>query len=66
MDPKMDSGFMMPEKDAIVDNFDPLKPMLPEEVIGIMDQMLCYEVKSSSYQISFQVSNLQHTTDGMA
>lgn len=44
MDPKMDSGFMMPEKDAIVDNFDPLKPVLPEEIIGIMDQMLCYEV----------------------
>ena len=42
----MDSGYMMPEKDAIVDNFDPLKPMLPEEVIGIMDQMLCHEVST--------------------
>lgn len=44
MDPKMDSGFMLPEKDALVDNFDPLNPLLPEEIIGIMDQMLCYEV----------------------
>ncbi|KAL1306490.1 hypothetical protein AAFC00_005185 [Neodothiora populina] len=44
MDPKMDSGFMMPEKDAAVDNFDPLTPMLPEEILGIMDQMLCYEM----------------------
>lgn len=40
----MDSGFMLPEKDALVDNFDPLNPLLPEEIIGIMDQMLCYEV----------------------
>lgn len=44
MDPKMDSGFMMPEADAIVDNFDPLKSLLPAEIIGIMDQMLCLEV----------------------
>ena len=46
MDPKMDSGFMMPEKDAVIDNFDPLTPMLPEEIIGIMDQLLCYEVST--------------------
>ena len=45
MDPKMDSGFMMPEKDAVVDDFDPMTPMLPEEILGIMDQLLCYEVR---------------------
>lgn len=44
MDPKMDSGFVLPEKDAAVDNFDPLQKMLPEEIIGIMDQLLSSEV----------------------
>ena len=48
MDPKMDSGFVLPGKDAAVDNFDPLKKMLPTELIGIMDQMLCFEVKVMS------------------
>ncbi|KAI5210436.1 Mak10-domain-containing protein [Aureobasidium subglaciale] len=44
MDPKMDSGFVIPEKDAAVDNFDPLQKMLPEEIIGIMDQLLSFEM----------------------
>ncbi|THW11425.1 Mak10-domain-containing protein [Aureobasidium pullulans] len=44
MDPKMDSGFALPEKDAAVDNFDPLQKMLPEEIIGIMDQLLSFEM----------------------
>lgn len=43
MDPKMDSGFLTsgesPEHD-----YDVLRELLPEEVIGIMDQMLCFEV----------------------
>lgn len=44
MDPKMDSGLLIPDKDAAVDNFDPLQNMLPEEIIGIMDQLLSFEV----------------------
>lgn len=40
----MDSGVTIPDKDRQIDDFDPLMPLLPEEVIGIMDQMLCYEV----------------------
>ncbi|GAB7353021.1 hypothetical protein MBLNU459_g3577t2 [Dothideomycetes sp. NU459] len=44
MDPKMDSGYMLPEQDAVVDNFDPLGPILPAEIIGIMDQVLCLEL----------------------
>ena len=39
----MDSGFLTsgesPEHD-----YDVLRELLPEEVIGIMDQMLCFEV----------------------
>lgn len=46
MDPKMDSGLLIPDKDAAVDNFDPLQNMLPEEIIGIMDQLLSFEVCS--------------------
>ncbi|KAG9720896.1 Mak10-domain-containing protein, partial [Aureobasidium melanogenum] len=44
MDPKMDSGLLIPDKDAAVDNFDPLQNMLPEEIVGIMDQLLSFEM----------------------
>lgn len=44
MDPKMDSGVTLPDQDAIMDEFDPLKSLPPEEVLGIMDQLLCYEM----------------------
>jgi hypothetical protein len=40
MDPKMDSGLLQPEYDF----FDAWKPRLPEELIGIMDRLLCNEV----------------------
>lgn len=41
----MDSGLLIPDKDTAVDNFDPLQNMLPEEIIGIMDQLLSFEVR---------------------
>ena len=41
MDPKMDSGLM--EQDA-ADNYEVLAPRLPEEIIGILDQLLSHEV----------------------
>ncbi|KAH0013495.1 Mak10-domain-containing protein, partial [Aureobasidium melanogenum] len=44
MDPKMDSGLLIPDKDAAVDNFDSLQNMLPEEIVGIMDQLLSFEM----------------------
>ncbi|TKX19480.1 hypothetical protein C1H76_8329 [Elsinoe australis] len=44
MDPKMDSGFILPEEDAALEEFDPLNHTLPEEIIWIMDQMLCFEM----------------------
>ncbi|KAL8773941.1 MAG: hypothetical protein Q9209_001371 [Squamulea sp. 1 TL-2023] len=43
MDPKMDSGFLA-EGEIFEDEFDVLKELLPEEMIGLMDQILCYEM----------------------
>ena len=39
----MDSGFLTPG-DSIEHDYDVLRELMPEEVIGIMDQMLCFEV----------------------
>ncbi|EFE39319.1 hypothetical protein TRV_05989 [Trichophyton verrucosum HKI 0517] len=43
MDSKMDSGYLSPGE-TLDHNYDVMKELLPEEVIGIMDQLLCYEV----------------------
>lgn len=43
MDPKMDSGYLAPGE-TLEDDYDILRELLPEEVVRIMDQMLCYEV----------------------
>jgi hypothetical protein len=43
MDSKMDSGFLQPGE-TLEDDYDLLAPLLPEELIGIMDQLLCYEM----------------------
>ncbi len=40
----MDSGFLA-EGEAFEDTFDVLEELLPEEVVGLMDQMLCHEVR---------------------
>lgn len=42
----MDSGYLEPGE-TLEDNYDVLKDLLPEEVVGIMDQMLCHEVRFS-------------------
>ena len=39
----MDSGYLA-DGETLDDDYDVLRDLLPEEVIGIMDQMLCYEV----------------------
>lgn len=44
----MDSGYLAPGE-TIEDDYDVLKPLLPEEVVGIMDQMLCLEVGFPQY-----------------
>lgn len=45
MDTKMDSGHLEPGE-SLEDEYDVLRDLLPEEVIGIMDQILCHEVTS--------------------
>ena len=41
----MDSGYLAPGE-TLEDDYDVLRELLPEEIIGIMDQMLCYEVST--------------------
>ncbi|TDZ23369.1 N-alpha-acetyltransferase 35, NatC auxiliary subunit [Colletotrichum orbiculare MAFF 240422] len=43
MDPKMDSGCLEPGDSLDVD-YDVSRPLLPEEVLGIIDQLLCHEM----------------------
>ena len=43
----MDSGYLtLGEK--LEDDYDVMRELLPEELIGIMDQLLCYEVSAHS------------------
>ena len=39
----MDSGYLK-SHESLYDDYDVLRDLLPQEVIGIMDQMLCFEV----------------------
>lgn len=43
MDPKMDTGFLA-EGETLDDDYDVGRDLLPEEVLGIIDQLLCLEV----------------------
>lgn len=43
MDPKMDSGCLAPGE-TLDEDYDVTRPLLPQEVIGIIDQLLCLEV----------------------
>lgn len=43
MDPKMDSGCLAPGE-SLDDDYDVTRPLLPSEVVGIIDQLLCLEV----------------------
>jgi N-alpha-acetyltransferase 35, NatC auxiliary subunit len=45
MDSKLDSGHLEPGE-TLEDEYDVLRSLLPEEVIGVMDQILCHEVGS--------------------
>lgn len=49
----MDSGYLVPGE-MLNDNYDVLRPLLPGEVIGIMDQLICFEVGLCSLRISFR------------
>ncbi|KAL8912645.1 MAG: hypothetical protein Q9171_002370 [Xanthocarpia ochracea] len=43
MDPKMDSG-VLADNETFEDEFDVLREILPGELIGLMDQILCHEM----------------------
>ncbi|KAH8726101.1 amino-acid N-acetyltransferase-like protein subunit Mak10 [Phaeosphaeriaceae sp. PMI808] len=58
MDPKMDSGFLQPGE-TLEDDYDTLTPLLPEEVIGIMDELLCYEM---AWQTGYPLSQTLFTS----
>ena len=49
----MDSGHLE-EGETMQDDYDFSKALLPEEIIGIIDQLLCHEVRS----ISFPFANI--------
>lgn len=42
----MDSGYLAPG-DTLEDEYDIRRDLLPEEVIGIIDQLICHEVSLS-------------------
>lgn len=48
MDPKMDSGCLA-EGESLGDDYDVSCNLLPEEVLGIIDQLLCLEVRRSPH-----------------
>lgn len=60
----MDSGYLAPG-DTLEDDYDVLKPLLPEEVIGIMDQMLCLEV-GFAFKVTLRASGIHDAEYGMA
>ncbi len=58
----MDSGFVAPG-DSPEDDYDVMRTLLPKEVIGIMDQLLCYE---ASVWLCFGDGFAYSTLGGMA
>jgi hypothetical protein len=46
----MDTGLLM-DGETLEDDYDVSRTLLPTEVIGIMDQILCLEVMSSQSPI---------------
>lgn len=48
MDRKMDSGYLEPGE-TMEDEYDFTEALLPEEIIGIIDQLLCHEVSASIF-----------------
>jgi N-alpha-acetyltransferase 35, NatC auxiliary subunit len=48
MDPKMDSG-CVEEGESVDVEYDVSRALLPEEVLGLMDQLLSYEVSSEYF-----------------
>ena len=64
MDPKMDSGCAAAEAE-VEPFYDVSRLLLPEEVLGIIDQLLCHEV-SSEMRAPCRVSSAHVLSDVMA
>lgn len=58
MDPKMDSGCVEPG-DEFEELYDVSQPLLPEEVLGIIDQLLCHEM---SWHLGYPLSQTVFTS----
>lgn len=48
MDPKLDSGYVAPGE-PVEDNYDFATSLTIEEIVGLMDQLLCLEVSRTTY-----------------
>ena len=46
MDPKMDSGYLV-DGETLEDDYDFSTDLSPAQVLGIMDQLLCFEVRGN-------------------
>lgn len=64
MDPKMDSGCVESEED-LEELYDISRPLLPEEVLGVIDQLICLEVSKFS-ENAIPGAVLTAMTDGLA
>ncbi|KAK7228892.1 hypothetical protein V2G26_001062 [Clonostachys chloroleuca] len=58
MDPKMDSGCIQPG-DEFEELYDVGQPLLPEEVLGIIDQLICHEM---SWHLGYPLSQTLFTS----
>ena len=47
MDPRMDSGMDIPEYTIASKSFNPMRPLLPEEVCWILDRLTAAEVPNN-------------------
>lgn len=47
----MDSG-CVDSQDELEELYDVTKPLLPEEVLGIIDQLICHEVSKYLYHVT--------------
>lgn len=75
MDSKMDSGYLGPgqtDVQALEDDYDTTRELAPEQVIGIMDELLCHEVggtfpESDEYPLMWRYTETNRAmADGMA
>ncbi|KAG6005333.1 hypothetical protein E4U21_000248 [Claviceps maximensis] len=58
MDPKMDSGCVQPGEELDV-LYDVSRPLQPEQVLGIMDQLICHEM---SWHVGYPLSQTIFTS----